>query len=231
MFALDYTRVAQNLAHALVQWCAPVLGGIKPSGMFNLGLVQQVAGPVPGCTVVAQGTREQAEAAVALADAELAERGVRLRLMAHRTGSSMVFAWRPDLLAAFIGRDPEATMLEVEGYDVSDVDACVSRLQSRVLSFDACPRNPDGTDRFPHEVGFLLGYPLEDVLGFVTRRPQALMRSWWNVYTDLPRAQRVFRTYDACTRLAQRRLAAGEEVRHIAADRAVSPHAVFSLFE
>ena len=101
-------------------------------------------------------------------------------------------------------------MLEVEGYDVNDDEACVDQLQNRVLSFDSRPRNPDGTDRFPHEVGFLLGYPLDDVMGFVRTRAAALARGWWNVYSDVARAQRVFRTYDACVALADQRLCEGD---------------------
>ncbi len=210
MESLPYGRVETFLEQGVAQQCAPVLMGVKPAGMFNVVRYHQVGAHPCGKPIMAQAAREQIELAVERADAALRETGVRLRVMAHRKGSSMVFVWRPALMRAFIGRDPEATMLEVEGYNVNDDKACVDRLQTRVLSFDSRPRNPDGTDRFPHEVGFLLGYPLDDVMGFVRTRAAALARGWWNVYSDVARAQRVFRTYDACVALADQRLCEGD---------------------
>ena len=210
MESLPYGRVETFLEQGVAQQCAPVLMGVKPAGMFNVVRYHQVGTRPCGKPVMAQAAREQIELAVERTDTALREAGVRLRVMAHRKGSSMVFVWRPDLMRTFIGRDPEATMLEVEGYDVDNDEACVDRLQTRVLSFDARPRNPDGTDRFPHEVGFLLGYPVDDVMGFVHDRAAALARGWWNVYSDVERAQRVFRAYDACVTLADQRMCEGD---------------------
>ena len=229
MKSLPYSRVETFFEQGVVQQCAPVLMGVKPAGMFNVVRYHQVGTHPCGKPIMAQAAREQIELAVEHADAALRETSVRLRVMAHRKGSSMVFVWGPDLMRAFIGRDPEATMLEVEGYDVNDDEACIDRLQTRVLSFDSRPRNPDGTDRFPHEVGFLLGYPLDDVTGFVRTRAAALARGWWNVYSDVARAQRVFRTYDACVTLADQRLCEGgtlaslsSDAAHMAASRALA---------
>ena len=35
-------------------------------------------------------------------------------------------------------------------------------------------------------------------------------RGWWNVYSDVERAQRVFRAYDACVTLADQRMCEGD---------------------
>lgn len=223
MESLPYSRVETFLQQGIARYCAPVLMGVKPSGMFNIVRYHEVGVRPCGKPIMAQAAPEQVELAVEHADATLREAGVRLRVMAHRKGSSMVFAWRPTLMRAFIGRDPEATMLEVEGYDVANDEACIDRLQTRILSFDTRPRNPDGTDRFPHEVGFLLGYPLDDVMGFVRTRAAALARGWWNVYSDVARAQRVFRTYDACVTLADQRMCEGDTLASLASGAANIP--------
>lgn len=234
MVTLSDERTYTMLERALLEWCSPVLVGLKPAGMFSLGRVCQVGMRADGSPIVAGCTPCQAAWAIEQAARSLARTGVRLRVLAHRRASSLVFAWRPDVLAAFVGRDPEATMLEVEGYDVASAERCVDRLQERMLSFDARPRNPDGTDRFPHEVGFLLGYPLEDVLGFVRTRERAQERGWWNVYSDVSRARRVFAAYDDVTRECRRMHAGGTSLAHIAAGapegRADSPATALALY-
>ena len=231
MESLPYSRVETFLQQGIARYCAPVLMGMKPSGMFNVVRYHEVGKRPCGKPIMAQAAPGQVELAVEQMDATLREAGVRLRVMAHRKGSSMVFVWRPALMRAFIGRDPEATMLEIEGYDVSSSEACVDRLQARVLSFDARPRNPDGSDRFPHEVGFLLGYPLDDVMGFVRTRASTLARGWWNVYSDVERAQRVFRTYDACVTLADRRMCEGATLAGLAGSVRLPESKALALYQ
>ena len=225
MVTLPNVRVRTMLERSLLEWCSPVLAGMKPAGMFSLGRVCQVGVRNDGMPIMARIGVEQAQDACLDVASRLSPTGARLCVLAHRRGSSLVFAWRPEVLAAFVGRDPEATMLEVEGYDVASADACVARLAARVRSFDARPRNPDGTDRFPHEVGMLLGYPLRDVLGFVRTRGSVLARGWWNVYTDVERARHVFAAYDACTLRCRQLWQEGRSLAGIAAETCAPMHA------
>jgi hypothetical protein len=54
-------------------------------------------------------------------------------------------------------------------------------------------------DGFPHEIGLFLGYPVEDVLGFVRHKGQNYkLCGYWKVYGDVERAKQCFRQYDAC---------------------------------
>jgi hypothetical protein len=53
--------------------------------------------------------------------------------------------------------------------------------------------------QFPHEIGFFLGYPPEDVLGFVKHRGENYkLCGYWKVYGNVGRAKRCFRRYDKC---------------------------------
>ncbi len=231
MRALPDSKVEGLLEQGIVRQCAPVLMGVKPAGMFNIMQFHQVGRTACGKPLMAQASREQIERACMQADESLREADVHVRALAHRHGSTMLFVWRPTLMEAFIGRDPQATMLEIEGYEVGDAESCVNRFQKRVLSFDRCPRNPNGTDRFPHEVGFLLGYPLEDVMGFVRMREAALARSWWNVYSDEARARRAFRILDSCTRIADQRMCEGDTLAGLAASANLPAHKALALYE
>lgn len=52
---------------------------------------------------------------------------------------------------------------------------------------------------FPHEVGLFLGYPMEDVLGFIEHKGQNYkFRGYWKVYGDVDKAKTCFRQYDLC---------------------------------
>ena len=52
---------------------------------------------------------------------------------------------------------------------------------------------------FPHEIGFFLGYPPDDVLGFVRHNGQNYKFSgYWKVYGDVEHAKELFRQFDAC---------------------------------
>ena len=56
---------------------------------------------------------------------------------------------------------------------------------------------PDGSRKFPHEIGLLLGYPLKDVDGFIKNRGlNYLLCGYWKVYHDKDRAKKIFEEYD-----------------------------------
>ena len=53
---------------------------------------------------------------------------------------------------------------------------------------------------FPHEIGLFLGYPPEDVCGFIENKAQnCKCVGCWKVYGDVERAQRTFTKYKKCT--------------------------------
>jgi hypothetical protein len=55
------------------------------------------------------------------------------------------------------------------------------------------------TREFPHEIGLFLGYPVEDVLGFVRHKGRNYkFCGYWKVYGDVEQAKLRFRQYDAC---------------------------------
>lgn len=63
---------------------------------------------------------------------------------------------------------------------------------------------------FPHEIGLFLGYQPEDVEGFRRHRGRSCkLCGYWKVYSDMERAQRLFRRYDRCREGLCARLAGG----------------------
>ena len=55
---------------------------------------------------------------------------------------------------------------------------------------------------FPHEIGVLLGYPAEDVKGFVVNEGKNYLYSgYWKVYGDLSEAKQLFYKFDRAKEL------------------------------
>jgi hypothetical protein len=53
--------------------------------------------------------------------------------------------------------------------------------------------------RFPHEIGLFLGYPPDDVLGFVEHQGKDYkLCGYWKVYGNVDEAKLYFRLYDRC---------------------------------
>lgn len=82
--------------------------------------------------------------------------------------------------------------LEDNGYPDVGVISVLKRLCKRYKAF----RN--GTGKFPHEMGFLLGYPIEDVEGFILNKGENyLYAGYWKVYKDVEDRKLLFEAYES----------------------------------
>lgn len=54
---------------------------------------------------------------------------------------------------------------------------------------------------FPHEIGFFLGYPPEDVLGFMQCKHDYKLCGPWKVYGDVNKAMALFNEYALCRKV------------------------------
>lgn len=69
----------------------------------------------------------------------------------------------------------------------------------------------------PHEIGFFLGYPVEDVLGFIEHEGRDYRcLGCWKVYGDVRAAQRSFARYRRCARRCQRLYGTGVPLAELA---------------
>jgi hypothetical protein len=66
--------------------------------------------------------------------------------------------------------------------------------------------------QFPHEIGLFLGYPVDDVLGFVKHQGKNYkLCGYWKVYGNVEQAKLCFRQYDKCRECLKAALDRGEE--------------------
>ena len=89
-----------------------------------------------------------------------AARGLKIKVLREEcscAGRSLILVYSPKLLAARLSAPENRELLREYGYtDDMPLDECLERLSERTKC-----------DDFPHEIGIFLGYPAEDVRGFV----------------------------------------------------------------
>ena len=175
----------------LVRCCAPTLAGLKTGSLFNCRYEQ----------------KEKLLYEVADLNRELLPRGLRILPLRFFGQRVLLYLYRPDKLARDLEQKQAQPILMEAGYENSDCAMCIRRLISRLHA----------DEEFPHEVGLFLGYPPEDVRGFIENRAHNYkLAGDWKVYGDADHARQVFEQYKKCTQCYCRALDAGITIRQLA---------------
>ena len=92
------------------------------------------------------------------------------------------------------------------GYECSDADGAIERLRERL----ALQRG------FPHEIGVFLGYPVEDVKGFIKHNGRnSKCVGCWKVYCNQCEAERAFARFNKCREVYMRLWRQGKSVQQL----------------
>ena len=82
-------------------------------------------------------------------------------------------------------------LLQSCGYSCGNTNLCIVQLIKRLSE----------NEEFPHEIGLFLGYPPEDVEGFIIHRGRdSKYTGTWKVYGNVDKAKRIFDRYRRCTK-------------------------------
>lgn len=115
--------------------------------------------------------------------------GVSVVRLCWRGKERLTLVYREALLANALADMSARQTLAKLGYPVDgSVRVLLGHLHRR---FRQCAA-------FPHEVGFFLGYPPEDVVGFMRCEAECKLCGAWKVYGDVARAEATFREYKNC---------------------------------
>lgn len=141
-----------------------------------------------------------------------AERGMRLAWLTSRGPGCMLLAWRPALVRNLLSSEENRAFLVEAGLPVDSDEALACAFVGRLRAYYA------GRADFPHEVGLMLGYPVEDVRGFMADGGRgAKVVGCWRCYGDVLAARRRFeelgRAELACKRLYAEGVCVGELLR------------------
>ena len=159
----------------IVEQCAPTLAGIKCGSLFRTNSdITQLASEVD------------------LLNRTLNPLGVIITAFRPSGCGTLVYVYRRDLLSRIHDSDERSLpLLSNLGYDISDEDALIECLRTKI-EFMGC---------VPHEIGLFLGYPFDDVKGFMDNKgkcPKCM--GCWKVYGSVERANGLFADFRSCRR-------------------------------
>ncbi|WP_053985727.1 DUF3793 family protein [Niameybacter massiliensis] len=174
----------------LVTHCSPTLADMKTGNLFNCKCDSE-------CEV-----KEQIEQW----NKVLNPKGVSMTLLRTMKDRALVYVYRPKRLELDMKREEAQCFLRDQGYQNHCTDECIKHLATRLCS----------CEEFPHEIGLFLGYPIEDVKGFIENKGKnCKCVGYWKVYFDEQEAQRTFEKYRRCTKIYRRKLQEGRSVERL----------------
>jgi len=175
----------------IIRNCAPTLAGIKTASMFSCP-----------CT-----SQEELKLFLREMNARLNCKGIRLLPLKKGAKRVLIYVYRPSKLHIDICDECAEKLLSDAGYDTRCCQRCIVHLIKRIRE----------QKDFPHEIGLFLGYPPEDVNGFIKNKAQHFKLSGlWKVYGDEEKARKKFELFKKCDQVYFKRWSQGTEIERLA---------------
>ena len=71
-------------------------------------------------------------------------------------------------------------------------------------------------ETFPHEIGLFLGYPVEDVVGFIRHQGKNSKHTgYWKVYGDVVESIKLFTKFKKCKHIYKQRFGSGVSIQQL----------------
>ena len=157
-----------------VRHCSPTLAGLKPGNMFS-------------CSY---NSTEELMEYVESSNRTLGPKGIRVVILRSGGGRALLYVFRPSQVREVLKDARAVALLKKRGYRKMHLESCICTLAARIQQ----------GGEFPHEVGLFLGYPPEDVEGFIENKAcNQKCVGCWKVYGDEEAAQKKFAMYKRCT--------------------------------
>ncbi len=174
----------------LVKHCSPTLAGLKIGNLFS----------------VAYESREEMYNAIRNINRRLSIKGLRMIPIRYKAGKALLYLYRPSLLEECLADEEAMKLMHEKGYGQLTSSQCIILLISRVMN----------SDEFPHEIGLFLGYPPEDVRGFIENQAHNYNCSGcWKVYGNAEKARCIFARFKKCTDIYSEQLRKGKSVEQL----------------
>lgn len=174
----------------IVRHCAPTLAGLKTANMFNYEF----------------SAKEDLNNKLDKANQILNKKGVFAEIIKVREKSALIYVYRKKKLEADLAQSGVQELLRKYGYFCAELQECLEHLKVRLEQYDC----------FPHEIGAFLGYPLEDVLGFINEGGKnCKCCGVWKVYSNECETQRLFARFKKCTDVYKKVFARGRTLMQL----------------
>lgn len=159
----------------IVRHCSPTLAGMKTGNLF-------------ACTF---DNAEQMKKDLRKLNRIFVKKGLRILPLRFHNNRALIYVYRPARLCRDLQHNIACQLLKECGYECGEVtERCIAQLIKRI----------NESNEFPHEIGLFLGYPPEDVCGFIENKADGCKCvGCWKVYGDEEEAKKIFAKYKKCT--------------------------------
>ncbi len=137
---------------------------------------------------------------------EFSRIGLKITPLKMRDDTALIYMYRKDLLLTDLNKPKARKILAEFGYCKSDIIYCIDQLSHKLSK----------TYNFPHEIGLFLGYPPDDVEGFICNKGQnCSLCKYWKVYGDKNEALLKFAQYDKCRKIYRKLWQDGRDIMQL----------------
>ena len=176
-----------TLESRLIEHCAPTLAGMKIANLFNCFFKEKKA--------IVKELKHINEM--------LNERGVYVEALLWKDDSVLIYAYRPGHLQRELDRCGIQELLKQYGYNNFRVESCILHLKRRLYQYEC----------FPHEIGVFLGYPLEDIKGFIENKGRNCKTCGvWKVHCNEGKKQKLFEKFKKCSEVYKQVFNEGRQI-------------------
>lgn len=179
----------KNIETQLALQCAPLLTGLKISNLLIIPSENE-----------------------GLVRAFVRKTGISCYRLLRSKEKITFLLYRRMQLEAFLRKDSAKKILKEQGYENLTLGGILACFQMRYQAYR------DGKLAFPHEMGILLGYPIEDVSGFINHKGKNYLYSgYWKVYGNMQEKIALFQQYQKAKERLIQLLASGIKMEEILA--------------
>ena len=172
-------------------YCSPTLAGIKPASLVSFDRMQYPN--LPQQLLIYQ--------------AAFARRGIQFEVLCACRGRFLLLVYHKKQLEQRMAEARVQRVLTKFGYPAgAPLETLLDGLRRRIAAQPG----------FPHEIGLFLGYPIEDVVGFIRNEGRGCkLCGYWKVYGDAEAAIRLFDRLSRVCHAVKTRVEQGETLLEV----------------
>ncbi len=170
--------------------CSPFITGLKISNLFTISILQY-----------------------AQLEHVLMVSGYSFKELYYTKNKVIYFLYDAKKLKEYLKKDMVRKILYKLGYPYSihkDIGKLITIFKEKYIKY------MEEKGEFPHEMGIFLGYPIEDVIGYLRNHGQnSVCVGYWKVYKNVEEKQELFRKFEYAKESVIRYLAQGMNILEV----------------
>ena len=157
----------------IINNCSPTLAGLKTGNIFNYAIQEG----------------EDVYSSVSNFNNVFKPKGLKMEVLRIKDGVALIYLYRASALSQDLSLNTTKSFLKANDYPIDSLSSCLEKLKQRV----------NDSNEFPHEIGLFIGYPIEDVKGFIEKgADESKYCGAWRVYGDVEAAKKKFAIFKKC---------------------------------